>query len=92
MDVAYFICIPPLTYAYTHAFAFHAYKPERWRRFPDENRQRIMEQIMYKEILAHAQGKVDMILEFFQDNMTTNFSDQVVMGEQIENRLKTDKI
>lgn len=45
-----------------------------------------------KESLDHVEGKIDMILELFMDNMTTNFSDQVVVGEQIGNKLKTDEI
>lgn len=42
--------------------------------------------------MSYAQCKVDMILELFLDSMTTNFSDRVAIGEQIENRLKVDKI
>lgn len=45
-----------------------------------------MEQVKHenticKETLDHAQGKVDMILELFLDNITSNFSYQVVFGE-----------
>lgn len=50
------------------------------------------ENAMCKESLDHAQGKVGMILELLLDNMTTNFSDQVVMGEQIKNKLEVGKM
>ena len=42
--------------------------------------------------LGSCPRKVDVTLEQFVDNMTTDFSDQVVIGEQTENRLKAGKI
>lgn len=50
------------------------------------------ENVMCKESLGHTQGKVDMILELFMDSMTTDFSNQVVVGERTDNRLTTGKI
>lgn len=50
------------------------------------------ESTLCKESLNHTQGKVDMILGLILDNMTTDFSNQVMMDEQTENGLKMGKL
>lgn len=65
--------------------------------FSDTNHQRIVEQVkhentVWKKSLDHIQGMDAMVLELFLDKLTMDFSDQIMIGEQTENKSKVDKI
>lgn len=79
------ICIHTISFFMHPNQKTHISLPQReGQRFSDAYCQRIMEQVKHENIacknnLNHAPGKVDMILELFLDNMTIDFSNQVVM-------------